>query len=260
LISEPWTTGNTEAMQTENRVQQFILHSASESVMVIGRGLLGTAFQRYAGDEQILLFCSGVSNSGCTSHTEFEREQHLLEEALRIHSEKVFVYFSTCSVYDPTLCDRPYVLHKLKMEQLVRQHTDHLILRLSNLVGRTDNPYTILNYFYKAIDSGIPFELWQYAERNLIDIEDVLLVCDFVLKQKLFINQTLQIANPISYPVTAICLELEKHLNKKGHYILVGKGAGFHIPLNDVLPLFEQVKLVFPPNYLKKLLNKYYPQ
>jgi nucleoside-diphosphate-sugar epimerase len=228
--------------------------------MVIGSGLLGKAFDAFREKEDILIFCSGVSNSTCQSETEFARESDLLSRSLLDYNNCRFVYFSTCSVYDPTLEHQAYVKHKLLMESKIRNHhNDYLIFRLSNLVGRTDNPHTIINFFYKAIDTGIPFTLWQNAERNLIDVNDVLRVCQHILSQPKFTHRTINIANPTSYPVTEIVNAIEKHLGKTGNYTLQQKGAAFQIPLDDCLPIYDSLQLSFEKGYLTRLLQTYFP-
>lgn len=228
--------------------------------MIIGRGLLGQAFDVFRGKDDVLIFCSGVSNSTCKSENEFEREADLLSRSLMKYKDCRFVYFSTCSVYDPSLEHQPYVKHKLLMESKIRSHhNNYLIFRLSNLVGRTDNPHTIMNFFFKAVDTGIPFELWKNAARNLIDVKDVLLVCSHILSQASIINQTINIANPVSYPVLEIVEAIESHLGKKGNYTIQQKGAAFQIPLDECLSLYNLLQLHFEKKYLSRLLQTYYP-
>lgn len=68
-----------------------------------------------------MYFASGVSNSQNQNHSLFQRETDLLVETLRNNKEKLFIYFSTCSIYDPTLVNSEYVKHKLKIENLIEQ-------------------------------------------------------------------------------------------------------------------------------------------
>lgn len=104
--------------------------------MIIGKGLIASQF--YEVDrEDIIFFASGVSNSSETRKEEFYREQNLIEETIRLNSDKLFIYFSTCSIYDSSKYNSPYVLHKLHMEEVIKESAPkYLILRISNAVGK----------------------------------------------------------------------------------------------------------------------------
>src|SRR5688572_5332524 len=137
--------------------------------MVVGKGLIARAFEPlYSKDNRFLIFASGVSNSGNTEAYEFKRETGLLEQAIQQHPEKTLIYFSTCSIYDPSMQQSLYVQHKLAMENLIQtRHPDYHIFRLANLAGKTNNPHTFLNYFAQHIQSGSFFYLWKQAWRNV---------------------------------------------------------------------------------------------
>src|SRR4051812_15129296 len=116
--------------------------------MIIGNGLVAGGFKQYRKDKRCLIFASGVSNSTNSDSNAFCREQLLLEEMINTHGNKTFVYFSTCSVYDPSMQNSPYVLHKLSMEAIIkRRHNNYHIFRISNLAGQSGNPHTFLNFF-----------------------------------------------------------------------------------------------------------------
>ena len=85
--------------------------------MIIGNGLLAKAFSDFENNEKILIFASGVSNSNETRRQEFEREEILLRKGLTTHKDKLIIYFSTCSVYEPSTNYREYTRHKLDMEK-----------------------------------------------------------------------------------------------------------------------------------------------
>lgn len=227
--------------------------------MVVGHGLLGKQFSSYEDKPDFLLFCSGVSNSTCTNIDEFERETNLLQQHIQAHPNKRFVYFSTCSIYDPSQRNRPYVQHKLAMEQLIQeQHTNYLIVRTSNLVGRTPNPNTVLNFLFNAIQHEQAIELWAHAERNLMDVDDVFKSVNYILENDLFKNNIIALANTTSYAVTDIVVALEQFLGKKAHYTLVNKGQAFEIPLDDIKMVYENLSIHFDQQYLNRLLARYY--
>ena len=45
--------------------------------MVIGNGLVASAFSKYKNDDDVIIFASGVSNSSTNKKEEFEREINL---------------------------------------------------------------------------------------------------------------------------------------------------------------------------------------
>ncbi|MEJ0107137.1 MAG: hypothetical protein WDO19_33440 [Bacteroidota bacterium] len=85
------------------------------------------------------------------------------------------------------------------------------------MAGKTSNPHTVLNYFIQHILTGDFFYVWQKAARNIIDIDDAYAICDYILQNKMYKNEIINIANPINYPVTAIVNGIEEYFDKKGN-------------------------------------------
>ena len=98
--------------------------------MIIGNGLIASAFKlTLSENSDVIVFASGVSNSGEARSEAFLRERKLLVEALKY--KKYILYFSTCSMHDLFLKDTPYVTHKMEMESLVRTASEYSIELLS---------------------------------------------------------------------------------------------------------------------------------
>src|SRR5687768_6321770 len=101
--------------------------------MVIGNGMIATRFNSYSTNEKFVIFASGVSNSVTTNSAHFAREDQLLHSVIEKNPNKTLVYFSTCSIYDHSMVQSPYVLHKLKMEETITAtHPNFIIFRVSN--------------------------------------------------------------------------------------------------------------------------------
>lgn len=229
--------------------------------MVTGSGMIAKRFSSYADDKRRLVFASGVSHSLAIKKEEFEREENLLRRAIAGNPGRTLVYFSTCSIYDPSLGSSAYVLHKLKMEGLIREKVpSYLIFRVSNPVGKTNNHHTVLNYFVEHIVGQLFFTVWQYASRNLIDIDDMYAVCHHIIQEDSEPARIVNVANPVNYPVTAIIEAIETHFQKKGHFVLTEKGNSPLIDTSEIQPLFSQLRIEFDQQYLPKLLKKYFPQ
>jgi nucleoside-diphosphate-sugar epimerase len=227
--------------------------------MVLGSGLVGSGFKAFRDDDRYLVFASGVSNSAASDFGAFERESNLLKRCMQEHPDKTIIYFGTCSVYDPAQREISYVAHKLAMEALVQeQHNQYHIFRISNLAGKTDNPHTVLNFFAQHIRSGESFFAWKHASRNIIDIDDAVALCSHVIRQGLFKNEILNIANTMNYPVSEIIGNLEMILRKKGHYDLIDKGNSPHIDSLAIKGLLDALDIHFDKVYLTRTLKKYY--
>jgi nucleoside-diphosphate-sugar epimerase len=229
--------------------------------MVTGNGMIAKSFYPYLTKNDFLIFASGVSDSKSSRENDFDREYQLLKTTIDHNQEKTIIYFSTCSIYDADLAPTPYVQHKINMENLIKSSTPSFyIFRLSNLAGFSNNPNTVLNFFYFHISGGRHFYLWKNSQRNIIDVQDVYHTVDYILSKKLFLNQVVNIANKHSYPVDYIVRCMEEFTRKKADYTATEKGARLLIDVSRVEPLFDLLTIRFAENYLEQLLVKYYPQ
>ena len=227
--------------------------------MVIGNGLLANGFEKYKNNPSVVLFCSGVSNSLCTDISEYERERKLLSETISNNSNSTFVYFSTCSIYEKSPNDNKYVAHKLETESFIQDHcSKYLIVRLSNVVGKTKNPNTVINFLFNAIYNNAHFTLWEHAYRNLIDVDDVAKIVSHIIDSNLFSNEIINVANVRSVSVPALVSKIEAALGRKGNYEMVSLGKPFDINTYPILPIINLLNIKFDESYTEQLLKKYY--
>jgi nucleoside-diphosphate-sugar epimerase len=228
--------------------------------MVTGSGMIAKRLSDYAQDDRFLIFASGVSHSILNDSKAFEREKDLLSDTITNHSKKNLVYFSTCGIYDPSMKNSPYILHKLEMENVIKTSgINYTIFRVSNPVGKTDNSHTVLNYFIKNIREKKEFTVWKYASRNLIDLDDMYAICHYILSNHLFKNLTVNIANPVNYSVISIINVIEEHFGIKGNYRLAEKGNSPLIDISFIQPIISKLAIDFNNFYLPSLLQKYFP-
>ena len=228
--------------------------------MIIGSGLLAQAFAPvFSQREDVCIYAAGVSNSGCTDTHEFARERLRLADALQQAGHvDVFVYFGTCSVADPEAQNTPYVLHKLEMERLAGTHPRHLILRLPQVAGKTPNPHTLLNFLYARIARSEAFSLWKNARRNIIDVDDMAAITGQLIADKAARNITLNIANPVNYPMADIVSAMEHAVGKRAIYDVVERGSEYPIDTGAILPVMCKAAVEFDDGYLERVINKYY--
>lgn len=225
--------------------------------MIIGNGLIASLFTE-CDQENIIFFASGVSNSLETKKEEFLREENLIKKTITENPNKVFIYFSTCSIYDSSKVESQYVLHKLKMEQIIIQLCpQYLILRLSNAVGNGGNPNLLMNYLVRSVKNNEIINVHTKATRNLIDVEDIKNITNQLIDKQYF-NKIINIAYPENYTIIEILEIMEKFYQTKLYLNLVKSGSGYGIDTHDVESYFIQHALTNKETYLHKILEKYY--
>lgn len=225
--------------------------------MVVGNGLVAKAFGAYEQNNDVVIFASGVSNSKESDNAAFEREIGLVKEVVNNNPEKLFVYFSTTSIDDKSLKDKKYVQHKLYIESLIAQTcARYYIFRISNIVGHTGNPNTIVNFFTRHIQGDESFAVWENAYRNIIDIDDVFRIGSAIIDNGLHANSIINIAYPYNIAVTEIVATIESFLDKKGTYTRASFGENYLSSTSKIDHFFSPDPLA-PVDYLRRMLDKY---
>jgi nucleoside-diphosphate-sugar epimerase len=228
--------------------------------MIVGSGMLARAFApHFANDPGVLVYAAGVSNSGCTDDREFAREEASFERSVaQPGAPRTVVYFGTCSAEDPTARATPYVRHKLRMEARVREQPQYLVVRLPQVVGRTPNPHTLLNYLHARIARSERFALWTGARRYVIDLDDVVsaVLALFALRESTS-ARTLNIASR-SYSTREIVGALERATGKQAIFDEIAQGSTYTIDIDEALPLFAAAGIRFDDGYLDRVVRKYY--
>lgn len=230
--------------------------------MVIGNGLMAQAFKDYHLNDTVLIFASGVSNSNETNEKEFNREFNLLKSTIKDHPSAKLVYFSTCSIEDSSVKNNQYVKHKLAMEKFIASNLgSYVIFRISNVVGVGGNSNTLINFLVQAVKQEKVISIWQNAERNIIDIEDVKYIVDYVLQNN-FKNEIINIAFRHSFLVTDILKVIELFLSKKAKIELIDKGNKLKIDTSKIDQVLQVIEIEKHKDlkYIMNLLKKYYNQ
>jgi hypothetical protein len=144
------------------------------------------------------------------------------------------------------------------MEELVRGHEKHLILRLPQVVGISENKFTLLNYFKNNIELGLKFKALYNCYRNFIDIDHVVYISSQIIRnyeKNLIIN----IANPKSILTTEILKKFEIIINKKAWCEFVdGSLDNYKIDVSQMLKIVDCSVCQFDEEYCSRLIQKYY--
>lgn len=222
--------------------------------MIIGNGLIANAF-RDADREDVVFFASGVSNSLETKAENFLREENLVKETIQKFTDKLFVYFSTCSIYDSSKNESPYVNHKLNMEHLIATNCPHYIIaRVSNAVGNGGNPNLLMNYIHRSIQNGDKITIHKNAKRNLIDVEDLKNILIHIIEKEER-NKIYNLAYLDNFSITDIVSTFERVLGKEAIKETLDMGESYTIDVHLIESCFKERNTKV---YLENLVQKYY--
>jgi nucleoside-diphosphate-sugar epimerase len=223
--------------------------------MVIGGGLLASAFaDAFRDDEDTIIFASGVSNSSERDPACFAREESLLSNALG-RGVRRLVYFSSCGVSSAE--STPYMRHKLRMENLVRERPGGVVFRLPQVVGRTRNANTLTNYLYSCITQERHFQVWAHATRNVIDVEDVGRLATHILGRSTP-NGPVDLVSGRPVTMLEIVRTFEAVLRRHASYEVVESGSALKVDETASRQAALEAGLGFDETYLHRVLTKYY--
>lgn len=236
-----------------------VVSSQITPATVIGNGMIAQRFSKYLYQKDVVIFASGVSNSKEIHLAPYIRERALVESTLARLTNQLFVYFSTSSVNDPIEQNTPYIKHKLAIEQLIKTKApNYLIIRASNVVGGLGNRHTVLNYFWEHIQQGKSFAVWQYASRNLIDLDDLYMAVEQALTSSAYKNQTLTLVNPHSIEPLQLVRAIETYSGRQAIFEQIDKGVSFNVYSHISQLLNVEESYWQPDQYIRRLLQKYY--
>lgn len=228
--------------------------------MIIGSGLLARAFgPRFTNSVTNCVYAAGVSNSRCSDQREFDREHDRLVKAMaQYKSADLFLYFGTCSANSPLESTSPYVRHKIKMEKIVAEHPQYLILRFPQTAGRTENPHTLLNFIYSRIARSERFQVWKNARRNIIDVDDIVRITVGLALEEGVRRECINIANFSDNTIVDIVTLMAKIIGKSAIYDGVDKGDEYPIDIQRIRGVVRKCGVAFGPEYLELVIRKYY--
>lgn len=226
--------------------------------MIVGNGMLARAFARYADDGRVVVFASGVSNSGESDDAAFARERGLLDATAAAYPRARIVYFSSCGVAAAGN-DTPYMDHKRAMESRVLSLPDALVVRLPQVVGHTHNPHTLSNYLCNQIIEGNEFVVWSRSERNLVDIDHIVAITSELLETHEGSERVpVSIAALRSTPMPEIVAAFERVLRRRAHYRVEERGTPFPIDTTIAAEMAMRLGIDLGPRTTERTLRKYY--
>lgn len=227
--------------------------------IIIGNGLIANSFKRHLkGDENLVVFASGVSNSSENDDQEYEREKKLLEHTISKYETKHLIYFSTISIFDPSLGNRKYINFKKQIEIYLSKFNNCTVIRASNIIGKGGNPKTMINYFIQSLKENSKVMLWKNAERNILGVDDLALVTIQLLKKDRT-QKCINMIYPISFNPCYIFSEIQNYFNLQGKFEMIEAGKKYVPKIEDnLLEVYEELGIEITQDYIKLLLKKYF--
>lgn len=227
--------------------------------MVIGDGMIAKVFESYQHRNDVCIFASGVSNSREISKKKFQREFNLLIKIIKENPEKIFVYFSTCSIYDKSLISSPYIKHKKKIEKyILSAGIQYYIFRVSQALGITNNKHILINSFINKIRKKEKLILWDRSTRNLIDVDDLYKIVNFCISKRVYLNSITNVASPFAITPLEIVSFLEKVLGQKAIYEILDFGDPYTINIKKISKYLRSMGASFYLGYPKNIILKYF--
>ena len=228
--------------------------------MIVGAGMMAKAVESI-DNASCLYFCSGVSNSNEVDDLNYEKEVQLIAQFYGTNQK--LIYFSSYFVNFDSYLSRKYYRHKLKIEKLIQDNfSNYLIFRLPQVVGFSKNKNTLTNFLYNSILSNSTIEVFKNAKRNVVDIDDVVKVINYVNCKHLFKNQVINLVGSKNYDIEEIISVFEQVTKKVARKKeSVNKEPEFEISLSDqIILVYQLLNIKFDDLYLQKLIEKYYTE
>lgn len=227
--------------------------------MVIGNGVIANRFIDYSLQSKYLVFAGSVNDSAIQNENTIQEEEVAVRDALSKHLDTTFVYFSSCSILDKDVGYTLYVQHKVRMEKLIQDTAkSFLIFRLPQVLGLADAKSSLVNYLVEVISNQKPFELWQNAQKNLIDIDDVYEIVGEVLRRKVCSNKIINVASTHQTSVLHLVRDIEVFIGLSANYVLVNKGTNYDLDVSEIRPILNDLNIDFGEGYIRTALNKYF--
>ncbi len=229
--------------------------------MITGSGLIANALQEsFQNDDSVLVFARGVSNSTCTDDTAYSKEFEMINSSAQKEANKIFVYFSTTSVFDTEKQHTKYVQEKLKFEQAIASlFSKSIVIRLPIIVGRNNNENQLVGYLLKAIKNNQFIRVHKYASRYLIDVADISVivkrVIEFYKASKQNGNLTIDICGDQPIPITSIISMLSKATKTEAKIVMEESGTTYFVDNSAIKAIVENQIL---NKDFQKVFNDYF--
>jgi NDP-hexose 4-ketoreductase len=233
---------------------------------VIGNGLIARHLRplrdRHSG---VTVLAAGVPRHGLPESAN-ARETALVRETIgRCRTDDhLLVFFSTTSMYggpgnrgredEPVLPSTAYGRHKLDLEALIQDMgVDHLILRLTQVVGPDEPEFRLLPALMKQLSTG-HIRVHRDARRDLVHIADFVALLDGLLGARLK-NEIVNVASGDCVPIGQIIDHLEERLGVTAERQILAEGVAYCSSVEKLRAAVPELR--FTAGYYKSVIDRY---
>lgn len=206
------------------------------------------------------IYAAGISDSKLNSKKDLKREiESIVSFSIKNIYKKV-IYISTADVVDNLKKNTNYVRNKIKIENFIKKKFKHfIILRLPQIIGKSKNKKTIINFFYNNIKKKKNLIILRNVKRNIMDIDDVVKIIKVIIFNKYLNKNIITLSNKYFVKPIDIIKIIEKKLNIKAKYSYKNTAKQkWKLDYKKNFKFFKKANLRFDRNYLSKKINKYY--
>ncbi|GAA0297021.1 NAD-dependent epimerase/dehydratase family protein [Streptomyces polychromogenes] len=244
---------------------------------IIGRGFVAQNFRAIAHRHpDAVVYATGVASTTATSSADFDRDAAQLYETIRACRAEgrrlVFLSTASAAMYGscegaameedgPVYPSLPYGRHKLAMEVAVaRSGVDHLICRMTNLVGRAQRPHQLLPSLVSQVRAG-RVRVHSGAHRDLLDVAHAGAAVDSLLQAGVR-DEVVNLASGCSVPVEQVVSCIEDRLGMRAEREVVapaGRGSAAPVSIAKLKRLVPGVEEQFGlgPRYFESVIDRY---
>ena len=151
---------------------------------------------------------------------------------------------------------KKYVIHKEKMEDLLKNANRYLIMRLPIVIGRDGNKNNFFNHICNSIKEKREITVYKNLKRSLIDIDDVVKFTNLIISKKKQ-NFIANLSSKFSWSVDFLVREMAKIMNSKVNIKLIDSFLENEHIDTGLLQSLDNKKIVSDQYYYKKVLKKY---
>ena len=221
---------------------------------VIGNGLIATEMKKIDKDD-ILFFCSGVSDSTVTSQKLFQREVDLLNSITINFEYSKIIYFSSFSFY---IDNKVYLDHKINIENQIKElNKKYIIIRLPQVIGDGGNSNNLIPFFVNSIKNSLTVDVYE-AFRSILDVGDLRRIVEYLLLDnfngEIDINYIELVRSENILSIISKVLKKSPKINK---YIRKSDSCVVNYNSDYVTHLLRKLS-IDEYEYTKRILEKYY--
>ena len=235
----------------------------SFSKNIIGKGFIAKNLSKISKEiiqSKIIIYAAGISNSNTESKKDLVREINSFNKFSKINKRKKILFISTADVTNNLKNRSKYVKNKIKIEKSIKKNfKNFIIVRIPQIIGKSKNKNTLINFFYNKIKSKKTIKLLLNVDRNLLDIDDIIKMIKVIIMNNKINKKVITLSNKYFIQPIDIIKIFEKTLKIKAKYnFKKTKKQNWNLHFKKNIKYFSNAKIKFDKYYFSKTIKKYY--